>query len=306
MKLSVSMITYNHEPYIAEAIESALMQRTDFDFEIVVGEDCSTDATRAILADYQRRFPDRIRLLLPEQNLGVIKNFMTTIDACRGEYIALLEGDDFWTSPDKLRKQVAYLDAHPECCASFHNVLIADQEAPEKNRLFHEKPLGKEIFTLRDIVSNHFIPTCSTVFRAKLFDSFPEWFTQMPMGDWPLHVLNAEHGTHAYLDEVLATYRVHGGGVWSGKSRLKILDNTIQACRLIRRHLQPRHPRRITKSIRSLTSTFEMEAFEILKAQKSFGPAALHLLRALAVCPRSSRRVWLGVKELLHEYRHRE
>src|SRR4030088_1685053 len=102
MKLSVMMITYNHERFIAQAITSVLAQRVNFDYEIVVGEDCSTDGTREILMDFHRRFPDRIVPLLRDQNIGAMRNVEATLAACRGRYLAVLEGDDYWTCEEKL------------------------------------------------------------------------------------------------------------------------------------------------------------------------------------------------------------
>src|SRR3712207_1086613 len=102
MKVSVLMLAYNHEKFIAQALDSALMQQVNFDYEIVIGEDCSTDNTRDILIRYQKEYPHRIRLLLPEKNLGMHDNLIQTFKACRGDYIAFLEGDDYWTSPNKL------------------------------------------------------------------------------------------------------------------------------------------------------------------------------------------------------------
>src|SRR5579864_5044611 len=106
MKLSVMMITYNHERFIAQALDSILAQQVNFDYEIVVGEDCSADGTRAILMDFHRRYPSRIVPFLRDRNMGAMPNFESTLRACRGQYLALLEGDDYWTSPDKLQRQV--------------------------------------------------------------------------------------------------------------------------------------------------------------------------------------------------------
>src|SRR5712671_1493255 len=120
MKLSIVMVTYNHERFIAQALSSVLAQRTNFDFEIIVAEDCSTDGTRAILMDFVRRYPGRILPLLRERNLGMVQNFREALMACRGEYVALLEGDDSWTREDKIQSQADFLDTHPDhavCCA---------------------------------------------------------------------------------------------------------------------------------------------------------------------------------------------
>ena len=113
--VSVKMITYNHAPYIAQAIEGVLQQKTNFPFELVIGEDCSTDGTREIVFEYQEKYPDIIRVITSDKNVGMKKNGYRTTKACRGKYVAFCEGDDYWHHPDKLQKQVDYLESHPEC-----------------------------------------------------------------------------------------------------------------------------------------------------------------------------------------------
>lgn len=113
--VSVSMITYNHAPYIAKAIEGVLMQRTNFPIELVIGEDCSSDGTREIVLEYKKNHPDIIRVITSDKNVGAKKNGYRTKAACRGKYIAFCEGDDYWHHPEKLQKQVDYLENHPEC-----------------------------------------------------------------------------------------------------------------------------------------------------------------------------------------------
>jgi len=112
--VSVYMITYNHESYIAQAIEGIMMQQTDFPIELVIGEDCSTDRTREICLEYQDKYPEIIRLLLPEKNIGIYKNSKSTFIECKGKYIAICEGDDYWTDPLKLQKQVYFLETRPD------------------------------------------------------------------------------------------------------------------------------------------------------------------------------------------------
>ena len=107
IKVSVVMLTYNHEKYIAQAIESVLMQETDFHYEIVIGEDCSTDRTREIVIEYQKKYPDKIRTLLHAKNIGGNANYRQTYSECNGDYIAFLEGDDFWIDRKKLQKQIS-------------------------------------------------------------------------------------------------------------------------------------------------------------------------------------------------------
>ncbi len=122
--VSVFMITYNHEKFIAEALDSILMQKTDFDFDIVIGEDCSTDATRRIVLEYSRKYPDKIKLLLHNANIGFISNLMYVLEACTGKYVAMCEGDDYWTDPFKLQKQVDFLEANKEYILATHGYRI--------------------------------------------------------------------------------------------------------------------------------------------------------------------------------------
>ena len=215
-KVSVMTLTYNHEPYIAQCIEGVMSQQTAFAIEMVIGEDGSTDRTSEICRAYQQRFPDRIRLLLAERNAGRFENLRQTMQACRGEYMALLEGDDYWTDPGKLRKQADLLDQHPEWAICFHNVNIIGDRTAGRPPLFFENP-PKPVFTREDFIERNFIPTCSCVYRSHPPLALPAWFYEPeknPYTDWILHVIRAEHGDIGYVDAVMATHRSHAGGIW--------------------------------------------------------------------------------------------
>jgi glycosyltransferase involved in cell wall biosynthesis len=241
MKVTVSLITFNHAPFIAQAIESVLMQQTNFDFELLIGEDDSRDGTRQIVTDYKAKYPDRIRLLLNgRKNVVYVNgkptgqwNFANNIHNSRGEYVALLDGDDYWTSPLKLQKQVDFLEDNRDCAMCFHNVRILDEAEPTRLERHHTMPM-RDKYGIEDLLRGNFMHTCSVVFRSRLFDDLPSWFFKCPLGDWPLHVLNAQHGRIGYLDEDMAVYRKHGKGAWSGQSRLQILADSIQTADLIR------------------------------------------------------------------------
>ena len=127
VKVSVVVITYNHERYIRQALDSVLSQQTSFDFEVIISEDCSTDTTREIIFEYSKRYPDKIRLLLSETNVRSPWVVQRAIMAAHGEYVALLEGDDYWISPQKLQKQAEFMDTHPECVLSWHQVEYIDE-----------------------------------------------------------------------------------------------------------------------------------------------------------------------------------
>lgn len=248
MKVSVVMITYNHEKFIAQAIDSVLMQEIKFDYEIVIGEDCSTDNTRHIVIDFQKRYPDKIRLLLPEQNLGMLKNFITTIQACRGEYTAILEGDDYWTSPHKLQRQIDFLDNHPECTICFHDVTEIyedNSKQPWRSICGYQK----EILELEDLLKHNIAYTCTAMFRKSVVKEFPDWYSMglVKAGDYPLWIFCAEKGKIGYLHEVMAVYRIHSGGVWSSQKKNKQLQDEIIVNEYINQYLNFKYQNTIKK-----------------------------------------------------------
>lgn len=261
MKVSVSMITYNHEKFIAKALDSILMQKTDFDFEIVIGEDCSQDNTRAILIEYQKRHPDKFRLLLNERNLGGHLNAKQTYESCTGEYVALLNGDDYWTSPDKLQKQVDFLDGHPDFSACFHDSLIVYADGSQEST--HYRPSQKSISTVEDLLLDNYIPTSAVMYRRRLLEKIPDWIGQLKLGDWPMHLLYANQGNIGYLDETLSVYLVHPGGVWSLKDWQFREFALIEFFEAMLVHLDPRYAKVTNRLLRWkylwVSETFESE-----------------------------------------------
>jgi glycosyltransferase involved in cell wall biosynthesis len=240
MKLTVVMTTYNHESYIAHAIESVLLQQVNFEFEVVIIEDFSTDNTREIVTDYQRKHPELIKLVLPDRNMNDSRNFAQAVEMAQSQYIALLEGDDYWTSPHKLQKQVDFLDQRQECAVCFHNAMMHFDDGISAPRPFN--PAGqKTISTLEDILPGNFLATCSVMFRQGLFKKFPEWFFTLPFGDWPLHILNAQHGKIGYIDEIMSVYRVHSNGLWSRLDPNERLEKINFCLETIKPHLDFKH-----------------------------------------------------------------
>lgn len=232
------MAAYNHEKFIAQAIESVLMQQTNFDYELVIGEDCSTDGTRGIVMAYRDKHPDRIRLLLHEKNVGMHQNSAQTFKACRGQYIAFLEGDDYWISPQKLQMQADFLDNHPDFTFCFSNVLVVDEDRV-KPELFYKTPM-KTVYGLEDLLTGNFIHTPSVMARNGVCDELPEWHYRMPMGDWAFYLLNAQRGPFGYINEVLAAYRKHAGGTWSSQPPIQSVENNITARLIVRREFKGR------------------------------------------------------------------
>ena len=177
--VSIIMITYNHERFIAQAIEGVLMQETGFPFELVIGEDCSTDGTRAVCEKYAREHPDRIRLLPAERNLGMNLNARRTLRACRGKYIANCEGDDLWTDAGKLQRQAEYLETHPECvlvCGAARIVWEGDDQSLAGDSPLRPFPFPPAETTVRDLARfGGYIITPTNMYRYWLGAWLPVW-----------------------------------------------------------------------------------------------------------------------------------
>lgn len=246
-KVSVLILTFNHAKFIAQALEGALMQRTSFPYEIVVGDDCSADGTAEILQNYHRRNPITVRVLARAQNLGLEgkNNLVHTLRECRGEYVALLEGDDYWTSPHKLQIQTDFLDTHPEFSFCFHPVQVVDEKGTLLDVIL-DSPDAKTPVTLADLAESYFIPTGSSLFRASLLkQGFPDWYYEQKGADWTIHVLLAEQGLGGRVEGVLGAYRVHPGGLYSKTSSDDRGLAYIQTYEAINRHLEFAYNRRI-------------------------------------------------------------
>lgn len=220
--VSIVMLAYQHEQFISQAIESVLSQQTRFKFELIIGEDGSQDGTLDICRNYERRYPDWVIVISTGENVscnGESWNFFRTCRRCRGKYVAFCEGDDYWTDPYKLQKQVDFMEANPDCTICFHPVVThwEDGSLPDC-----EYPMNASRFllyppTLRELLRANYIQTNSVLYRwnvdGRLFDDFP--LRELP-GDWMLNLLHAQHGRIGFLPDNMAVYRRHAGGLWTG------------------------------------------------------------------------------------------
>lgn len=211
-KVSVICITYNQEKFIRKALESFLIQKTDFFFEVIIGEDCSTDKTKEIIIEFENAYPKIFKPIYREKNLGTIENFVNVLKRTRGDYIALCEGDDYWTDPLKLQKQVNFLEKNPDYSMCFHEADVIGEEG--FIRKFNDINEDRD-FKLLDLTQSNFISTASVVFRKKNIEKIPPLFFRLDVGDWALHLLNAQKGKIRYFKDCMSVYRQHEGGMWS-------------------------------------------------------------------------------------------
>jgi glycosyltransferase involved in cell wall biosynthesis len=240
-KVSVFVLTYNHVDWIGRALDSALAQEAPFPYEIVVADDCSSDGTRDVVREYERRHPERIRTFLPEANLGVEGIWPAAARQCHGEYVAILEGDDYWTSPSKLAKQAALLDARPQWIGCFHRATLFhdDESAPPRPAT---PAFERDVFALEDLIRSCFIPFLTLMFRRRALAGTPDWLFSYAWFDWLFHIYCARQGQIGFLDEDMAAYRVHGGGNWSARDRSAQLEQDLRVYERLAREMPEQLP----------------------------------------------------------------
>lgn len=286
-KVTVIITTYNHERFIQQAIDGVLMQETDFPFEVVVIDDCSTDRTRDIVIACQRAAPDRIRLVLPETNQGDNLAFMQAIQASESPFVALLDGDDYWTSKVKLQQQVQYLERHPECALCYHNVLVVyDDGAQEPEPALSSGQ--KEVSTLEDLLERCYVMTCSSMLRRRWLAELPASYVDDLCADWSLFAHAAQHGNIGYLNDVMGVYRQHAGGFWTGRGRIAQLEGHLQ----FYERLADRLPGRYADRIRTLRAS---RCHELAREHQRAGhheAAVLRIRECLAADPDMRRILW--------------
>lgn len=258
-KLTVFVSTYNQERFVADALESVLQQRVDFPVEILCADDCSTDGTLATLKTYAARHPKLVRVVSMETNLGSTESpggclaqnpiMARLIPGIAGEYVAWLDGDDYWVSADKLQRQVDHLDSHPHCTVAFHAV---DNLYPDGCRQpFYEYEARRAFYTLADVVIENFICASSVVHRTGLLASLPAVCNQIP-GDWCFLITLASQGSIAFQEGVWAVRRVHPDGMISMKPDTEKLALNIEWLSAIQDHVGEQFGPRIRERIADL------------------------------------------------------
>lgn len=219
--VSVVIATYNHEKILSQAIESILEQKTDFAFEVIINDDASTDGTATVVKDYAEKYPDIIRPIYQSINqCSIGYKIMPTFlfPEARGKYIAICEGDDYWTDPDKLQKQVSFLENNPDYSASAHQSMKVYDDGTQE--LFKKRV--KPVIHLSDLLETRIFHTASFVFRTQLIRKYPPAPINMHSYDRLLFMLMAANGPIRYFDDCMCVYRLHAGGLSARGTYAKI------------------------------------------------------------------------------------
>lgn len=232
--VSVSVTCYQHGPYIRRCLDGVIMQETSFPLEVLIGEDGSTDGTRDVCIEFAERYPERVQLYLHDRSDVIYingratgrSNFLHNMKNARGRYVALCEGDDYWTDPRKLQKQVEILESRPDVAGVFHDCWSRNEAGGEEKRRIGNRVIDGEP-GMASIIAEKNIPTASMVFRR--FDFLvdpPDWFFRALQADYAIALMVARRGIWKYLDEAMSVYRRHQGGMWSGtRLALRIEEN---------------------------------------------------------------------------------
>jgi glycosyltransferase involved in cell wall biosynthesis len=214
-------ITYNHEKFIGQALESFVMQETKYPFEVIISDDCSTDNTAKIIAEYANKYPAVIKPIFRQKNLGIEGNFLETLSLANTEYVLYCEGDDYFDDPLKIEKQLNFLEKNPDFTICFHPVTVICEHLsitptilPDFSGVTNKEEILRFAYFL---LNGNYMQTNSVMYRwlfrgnKKIEDVFPE--NIMPL-DYFLHLFHSEKGKIGFIDDAMSTYRLHPGGVW--------------------------------------------------------------------------------------------
>lgn len=228
--IDIIMLAYNHEKYIKQAIESVLQQRTKYRYRILIGEDASTDNTRQIVTEYYEKYSDKIALILWKANVGGRKNFQQLTKMCQAKYVAILEGDDYWTNPLKLEKQITFLEQHDEFVGTAHNVRCVDAEGKFLHKDFDAYPMREEhVYGINNALHYELVAqTASIVYRNFWKTWNDEQFAMFEKccanGDQKISVLLGILGNVFYFRDIMADHRiVFEGSSWTARMNNKNL-----------------------------------------------------------------------------------
>lgn len=230
--VSVVMVAYNSSPYIREAIEGVVRQKCDFKVQLVVCDDASTDNTEEIVRKYQSEYPHTVEYFRNPSNLGVQRNYLEALSHCSGKYITMCDADDYWCDRSKLRRQVGYMEKHPECALTYHRVI---NYFPATGEMSLSNGHGAVEESVEGLASRNVITNLSVMYRASCLgvESLPEWLHDVRLIDYALHMLVARNGKIHYMGRPMGVYRQMPTAIWSQAENERRLEMALT----VRRHL---------------------------------------------------------------------
>lgn len=298
--VSICCITYNHEPYIKDALDGFVMQKTNFPFEIVISDDCSKDRTREIIAEYKAKYPDLIRDVSPKKNMGSSANFIYVQQCAKGRYIAVCEGDDYWTDSQKLQKQVNILEREKTLMACCTDCSIVDNNnsvlEEKRGNVVKDDIEGK--YNLRDFFKdNHQYPTLTMVYRNVHKDDIAAMYAHTQnkyLGDWTLWIILLIYGDIFYLNEATAAYRINPTSLTHTVNRIARVKASRDICHKVA-DILPEEYTDIAVDLRD-TRWVWISLIFAYRAEKRYFGMIWSLIMASILCPNSLLGVWKNRK----------
>ncbi|HOV12158.1 MAG TPA: glycosyltransferase [Bacteroidales bacterium] len=276
--VQVQTITYQHAPYIRDCIEGVLMQKTNFPFEYLIGEDCSTDGTREIVFEYAKKHPEKIRVITADENFGMMGNIRRCRMAARGKYIALCEGDDYWTDPYKLQKHVDFMEQNPGVSITYHDAckVDADKNIIEQSML---PEIRKKNFSSEELKTGIWILTYTMCFR-NLIDQYPENYFRVYNGDTFLTSLLGNYGSGAYLGHISPScYRVSESGVFSMKTGIEKMIKSLSTSVELMKFYKQRNDKDFYEYFINRIQKALLEILEQVLSRKNKNKLALRIIK---------------------------
>ena len=248
VKVSVLMITYNQDQFVCQAIESVLSQQVDFEYELVIGEDCSTDRTREIVASFGEKFPDRIRLLFPKSNLGCKRTSKQRLRLVRDSTWPFLKATTIGRLPSSSSGRSNSL-MHSDCAMCFHSVVRSSLTGDQPESILPDSRYNQDRYTTRDLLVENFIPTCSVMFRRGLFGELPDWMGTLGfrIGQSIFSIRNPDRLVISNRQWESTGY--HSEGAWSGRSSDQRRSDLIRFYEVIDAHLKFKYHRVIKRQV---------------------------------------------------------
>lgn len=232
MKINVILVSYNQQQYIRQAIESILMQKFDGEVEVIVADDSSKDSTFEIIREYESKSPFRFVYMPRETNVGMRMNYKRAFAACDGDYIAILEGDDWWNSENHLQQHVDFLKGHRRCSMSFNRIEVFDEKNDEFSLMPFSYPKNHVDYSMKELITqgDKIVNLSCCVYRSEPIKKLPDKFFELNFADWDLGIWMAQFGRVSYLEQSTSVYRVNNKGQWTsmnGESKKETVMNTL-------------------------------------------------------------------------------
>ncbi len=266
--LTVCLLTYNHSKFIDKAIEGVLTQKVNFLFEIVIADDYSTDGARDILQNYKAKYPDKIKLILQQKNVGAVQNWIDLITYPTTKYIAYFEGDDYWIDEHKLQKQVDFLESNEDYSICYTNgYFIKENENFElvETNIVNNKNKPSNTINQTELLSKNCVLTLTVVFRNNNIN-IPNWIRKVLLVDWSFFILLSLNGKIMYLKDITAIYRMHNNGIFSMLGNKKQLIAYINSGEIIKKNL----PTNLSKQMQAGQKNRVSELINIFKVEKDY------------------------------------